>query len=146
MLQFCWLIWNQKLWYLWSVYWFSIQRNLSLGHTRKAGLWMYGLDTWTLDAWMLGLWTLGIWMHGLWTLGPRKFYWFLVTFISLLLIFTVEFSSISNALWLMCYVSVEIAMNSYYNANLFRVKYNFSFKENWLWNYWNIWSIFSKIR
>ena len=39
--------------------WFTLGR-----HTRKAGLWMHGLDAWTLDARMLGLWTLALWMPG----------------------------------------------------------------------------------
>ena len=90
--------------YLWG-----IPEKLDSGHmVWTLELWMPGclaskccdsgqLDAWTLDAW---------------TLGPRKFYWFLVTSIPLLLLFTVEFLSISNALWLMCYGSIEIATNS----------------------------------
>ena len=81
------------------------------------GLWTIGhLDAWTLDDWTLGLWTLG-----LWTLGPKIFYQFLVTSISFLLLFTVELLSISNALWLIFYGSIKIAMNSCYNSNLLQL-------------------------
>ena len=71
------------------------------------------LDAWILDAWTLNNWMLGhldserldseqldvgFWIPGLLTLGSRKFYPFSVTFLSFLLLFTVEFFSISNAL------------------------------------------------
>ena len=80
------------------------------------------LDARTLDAWTLDDWTLGLWTPGLWTLAPRKFYQFLVTLISFLLLFTVELLSIPNALRLICYGSVEIVMNSCYNSNLRKVQ------------------------
>ena len=115
------------------------------GHLGAWTLDFWTLDAWTLDAWMLGLWmpvlwatgrldtwalnacildnwTLGFWMVGRSILGPRKFYQFLVTSIFfLLLLFTVEFLSISKALWLMCYGSVETAMNICYNSNLLQL-------------------------
>ena len=55
-------------------------------------------DAWTLDTCTLDAWIFGFWKPGLWTLGPRKFYPVLVTSASFLLLFTVEFLSISNAL------------------------------------------------
>lgn len=81
---------------------------------------MHGLDDWTLEAWMLGLGDLVAWTLDAWTLdhGPRKFYPFLVASISLLLLCTVDFLGISNALCLMCYGSAKTALNSCYNLNL----------------------------
>ena len=58
------------------------------------------------------------WTLGLWTLGPRKFFPFLVTSISFFLLFNAEFFNISNDLRLMYYVSAERGANGYYNANL----------------------------
>ena len=54
---------------------------------------MHDVDTWTLNAWTLGVWTLR-----LWTLGAWKFFPFLVTSISFLLLFNVKFLNISNTL------------------------------------------------
>ena len=100
-------------------------------HTGKAGLWTHGLDAWNLDAWILGLWTLGcfdsgqlntwtlgnwtLWLWKLWlrTLEPKNLYPFLLT--------STSFLSVSNALSLMYYGSVQIAMNSCYNSNLLQL-------------------------
>ena len=86
------------------------------------GLWTTGhldfgrLDSWTLDDWTLGLWTLVLgtterlnsgllnawtlddWTLGPWTLGARKFFPFLVTSISFLLLVNVKFLIISSTL------------------------------------------------
>ena len=81
------------------------------------GLWTTGhldfgrLDSWTLDDWTLGLWTLGLgtterlnsgllnaWTLDDWTLGARKFFPFLVTSISFLLLVNVKFLIISSTL------------------------------------------------
>ena len=110
-------------------------------HTGKAGLWPYGLDawtlhTWTLDFWTLDDWTLGLWTTGLldsgqldawtldgwtlelWTLGVKKFFPFLVTSVSFLLLVNVEFLIFSGTLRSMYYGSVERAANHCYNSNL----------------------------
>ena len=86
-------------------------------------------DTWTLDDWTLGLWTTGRlnsglldawtlddWTLGPWTLGARKFFPFLVTSISFLLLVNVKFLIISSTLQLIYYGSAECAANDCYNS------------------------------
>ena len=109
------------------------------------GLWTFGLwatgrldsgrlDSWTLDNWALGLWTAGRldsglldtwaldgWTLGLWTLGARKFFPFLVTSVSFLLLVNVKFLIISGTLRSMYYGSVERAANDCYNSILLRL-------------------------
>ena len=113
-------------------------------HTGKAGLWGYGLDAWTLNTWVLDFWTLeewtlelwttGLldsgqldawtldgWTLGLWTVGARKFFPFLVTSVSFLLLVNVEFLIISCALRSMYYGSVECAANDCNNSILLQL-------------------------
>ena len=126
------MVWTLALWMLW--FWTPGRLDSGLLDSRsldpgRLDAWSldactqgdWTLDTWALNACILDNWTLGFWMVGRSTLGPRKFYQFLVTSIFFLLLFTVEFLSISKALWLMCYGSVEIAMNICYNSNLLQL-------------------------
>ena len=109
------------------------------------GLWTFGLwatgrldsgrlDSWTLDNWALGLWTAGHldsglldtwnldgWTLRLWTIGARKFFPFLVTSVSILLLVNVEFLIISGTLRSMYYGSVERAANDCYNSILLQL-------------------------
>ena len=109
------------------------------------GLWTFGLwttghldsgrlDSWTLDNWTLGLWTAGRldsglldtctldgWTLELWTLGVKKFFPFLVTSVSFLLLVNVEFLIFSGTLRSMYYGSVERAPNHCYNSNLLQL-------------------------
>ena len=86
------------------------------------GNWTLGL--WTagrLDSGLLGTWTLGGWTFGLWTLGVRKFFPFLVTSVSFLLLDNVEFLIISGTLRSMYYGSVARAANDCYNSILLQL-------------------------
>ena len=92
------------------------------------------LDTWTLVDWTLGLWTAGRldsglldtctldgWTLELCTLGVKKFFPFLVTSVSFLLLVNVEFLIISGTLRSMYYGSVQRAANHCYNSNLLQL-------------------------
>ena len=69
------------------------------------------LDSELLDAWNLGGWTLALWI-----LEARKFFPFLVTSVSILLLVNAEFLIISGTLRSMYYGSVERAANDCYNS------------------------------
>ena len=105
--------------------WTLDARTLETGRLNSGSLDAHTLDNWNLDNWMLGLWTPRLWKLGLWTIRPNKikFYPFLVT--SFLLQFRhivqIEFSSNWNALQLVCYGSVERAVNGCFNSNLLQL-------------------------
>ena len=63
-------------------------------HKKRWTLDAWTLDAWTLDTGVLGLWTVRLLTLTLWTLWPRKLFPFLVTSISFLLLFNVEFLSL----------------------------------------------------
>ena len=127
------MVWTLGLWTLW--FWTPGRLDSGLLDSRR--LDPGRLDAWTLDACTLGNWTLGhlgserlysgqlnTWILDGWTLHPRTqkiLSIFSYIYFFLLLLFTVEFLSISKALWLMCYGSVEIAMNICYNSNLLQL-------------------------
>ena len=115
-------------------------------YTGDAGFWAYGLgpwtlESWTLDDWTLGLWTLGLgttvrldsglldawtldnWTLGLWTYRARKFFPFLVTSISFLLLVNYFQHLTIDVLWF-CWTCCEWLLyiirtcyNWYYNLN-----------------------------
>ena len=136
----------------------------TLGHWTTVHLDSGRLESWTLDNWTLRLWTAGHldsgilntwtldgWTLGLWNLGARRFFPFLVTSISILLLVNVEFLIILGTLRLMYYCSVERAANDCYNSNMLQFILQFKFPgdtsncswtqlfmkrraNNWLWN------------
>ena len=93
-------------------------------------VWVLRLwDSGRLDSWILDNWTLG-----LWTLGARKFFPFLRTSISFLLLIDVEVLIFSKNLRLIYYGSVERAANDCYNSNLLQFILQFKFPSdttNW---------------
>ena len=101
--------------------------------TSDSWIWTTGhlysgrLNLWTLDdsglieLGRLYAWTLDNWTLELWTLGARKFFPFLVTSISFLLLVNVEFLIISSTLRLMYYGPVERAADDCYYTNLLRL-------------------------
>ena len=86
------------------------------------GPWTLGLRTTVrLDSGLLDVWTLDDWTLGFWSLGAMKFFPFLITSISLLLIVNAEFLMISSTLRLMYYGSVERTANDCYNSILLQL-------------------------
>ena len=119
------MVWTLGLWTL---------RRWTTGHLDSERMVPWTLGNWTLGPWTLGLrttvrldsglldaWTLDEWTLGFWNLGAMKFFPFLITSISPLLIVNTEFLMISSTLRLMYYGSVERTANDCYNSILLQL-------------------------